>query len=48
MIAGKIEFGRGRLTGQPYAQCMDCGWMCVYWEDNEDLEHECKGDKCKN
>lgn len=42
MIADKMEYGRGHLTGQPYAQCLDCGWTCVYWEGPEDLEHDCK------
>ena len=38
-----MEFGHGRLTGQPYARC-ECGWTCVYWEDETDLIHECEGE----
>lgn len=36
-----MEFGHGHLTGQPYARC-ECGWTCVYWEDEIDLIHECE------
>ena len=41
-----MEFGHGRLTGQPYARC-ECGWTCVYWEDEIDLIHECEQCYCE-
>lgn len=36
-----IEIGRSHFGGQPVAKCKQCGWTCVYWEDPQDLEHEC-------
>lgn len=35
-----MEFGHGHFTGQPYARC-ECGWTCVYWDDETDLIHVC-------
>jgi len=39
-----MEYGQSHLAGQPYARCRDCGYTSVYWEDEDDLIHECEGD----
>lgn len=36
-----IEITRSHFGGQPVARCKQCGWTCVYWEDPQELEHEC-------
>ena len=46
----KIEIKRSHFGGMVYAEC-ECGYTCHYWEEPEELEHECTNeyacDKCR-
>jgi hypothetical protein len=37
-------YGRSRLAGTPSASCEECDFVSVYWECEEDLEHNCVED----
>lgn len=37
-----ITVKRSHFGGMVYAEC-ECGYTCHYWEEPEELEHECKG-----
>jgi hypothetical protein len=39
-----IIYGRSRLAGTSTATCDKCDFMSVYWESEEDLEHNCHED----
>lgn len=41
----KVEIKRSHFAGSVYAEC-DCGWKCHYWEDPQELQHECG--ECKS
>lgn len=36
-----ITVKRSHFGGMVYAEC-ECGYTCHYWEEPEELEHECK------
>ena len=36
----KVEIKRSHFAGSVYAEC-DCGWKCHYWEEADELEHDC-------
>ena len=36
----KIEIKRSHFGGMVYAEC-ECGYTCHYWEEPEELFHEC-------
>jgi hypothetical protein len=38
----KIVFEHTRLSGNWVAKCTDCNFVSVYWEEAEELEHDCK------
>jgi len=42
MNAAQIEFYRSHLGGNPCARCTVCGSVWAYWDDMEDLEHDCQ------
>ena len=35
-----ITVKRSHFGGMVYAEC-ECGYTCHYWEEPEDLEHDC-------
>ena len=36
-----VEFDCARFTGNPVARCTQCEFVCVYWECNCELFHDC-------
>lgn len=36
-----MEYETARFTGQPVARCRECGYTSIYWEDEDDLIHDC-------
>lgn len=38
----KIVYTHSRLAGNWVAQCEDCNFLSVYWEEEEELEHDCE------
>lgn len=38
----EITVRRSHFGGMVYAEC-ECGYTIHYWEDPEELEHDCEG-----
>jgi hypothetical protein len=38
----KIVYTHSRLAGNWVAKCEDCNFLSAYWEEEEDLEHDCE------
>ena len=38
----KIVFEHTRLSGNWVAKCTECEFVSVYWEEAEELEHDCQ------
>lgn len=36
-----ITYHHARFTGAYVATCTDCRFTCAYWEQEEELEHDC-------
>ena len=36
-----ITYYTTRITGQYVAQCEHCRFTCTYWEEEEELAHDC-------
>jgi hypothetical protein len=34
-------YKRSQMAGTFYAECEECDFKSVYWESEEDLEHDC-------
>lgn len=34
-------YKRSRMAGTFYAECEECDFKSFYWENEEDLEHNC-------
>ena len=42
MTSANIVFEHSRLSGNWVAKCVDCKFVSAYWEEEEELEHDCE------